>query len=123
MPSSVGDGCPYKISTSQLRPWASGKIALSFIIVQACGSQAANLAFRWSEVTLEQIDIEVVCRNPLRLQDLIHGAGNVILTDNGKPFALVIPIHGDDDPAEMERIDLRVRAEMAIARIRRRLRS
>ena len=26
-----GDGWPYRISTSQLRPWASGKIALSFM--------------------------------------------------------------------------------------------
>lgn len=69
---------------------------------------------------MEQIDIEVVRRNPLCLRDSLAGDRSVVLTDGGKPFALAIPLQGDDDPVEVERIVRRARAEMAIDRIRRR---
>jgi len=69
---------------------------------------------------MKQIEIEEVRRDPLRLRDSLHAVGSVVLADEGKPFALVIPLHGDDDPVEAERIVLRARAEMAIDRIRRR---
>ena len=45
---------------------------------------------------------------------------NVALTSNGKPFALVVGLGEDDDPAELERLIRKVRAEWAVSRIRKR---
>ena len=45
---------------------------------------------------------------------------SVALTTNGKPFALVIGLGAEDDPAELERVIRRARAEWAISRIRKR---
>lgn len=67
---------------------------------------------------MEQIDIEVVRRNPLRLRDSLGGNRSVVLMDGRKPFALVISLADGDDPLESGRIVSRVRAEMAIGRIR-----
>lgn len=44
----------------------------------------------------------------------------VTLTSNGKPFALVVGLGEDDDPAELERLIRKARAEWAISRIRKR---
>jgi hypothetical protein len=69
---------------------------------------------------MEQIDIDVVRGDPLRLRRSVNDSGSVVLTERGKPFALAISLTEDDDPAEVERIVRRVRAEIAIDRIRRR---
>ena len=45
---------------------------------------------------------------------------NVALTSNGKPFALVVGLSEDDDPAELERLIRKARAEWAVSRIRKR---
>jgi antitoxin (DNA-binding transcriptional repressor) of toxin-antitoxin stability system len=69
---------------------------------------------------MEQIDIDIVRGDPLRLRDSVNDGGSVVLTEKEKPFALAISLTADDDPAEVERIVRRVRAEIAIDRIRRR---
>ncbi len=69
---------------------------------------------------MKQIEFDVVRGEPLRLRESLAGGGFVVLTDAEKPFALVIPVDGDDDPVAVERIVGRARAEMAIDRIRRR---
>ncbi|HEX8903949.1 MAG TPA: type II toxin-antitoxin system prevent-host-death family antitoxin [Longimicrobiaceae bacterium] len=47
---------------------------------------------------------------------------NVILTSNGKPFALVVGLEESEDPAELEMAIIQARAQQAISRIRRRAR-
>lgn len=44
----------------------------------------------------------------------------VTLTSNGKPFALVVGVGEEDDPAELERLFRKARAEWALSRIRKR---
>jgi prevent-host-death family protein len=46
--------------------------------------------------------------------------GNVALTVNGKPFALVVSLCEDEDPAELERLIRKARAEWSISRLRKR---
>jgi antitoxin (DNA-binding transcriptional repressor) of toxin-antitoxin stability system len=43
---------------------------------------------------------------------------SITLTSNGKPFALMLGIREGDDPAELERIIRKARAEWALSRIR-----
>jgi antitoxin (DNA-binding transcriptional repressor) of toxin-antitoxin stability system len=45
---------------------------------------------------------------------------SITLTSNGKPFALMLGIGEGDDPAELERVIRKARAEWALSRIRSR---
>jgi antitoxin (DNA-binding transcriptional repressor) of toxin-antitoxin stability system len=47
---------------------------------------------------------------------------NITVTSNGKPFALMVAIPDGDDPAELERLIRKARAEWALSRIRGRAR-
>jgi antitoxin (DNA-binding transcriptional repressor) of toxin-antitoxin stability system len=47
-------------------------------------------------------------------------AENITLTSNGKPFALMLGLGEGDDPAELERIVRKARAEWALSKIRTR---
>jgi hypothetical protein len=47
----------------------------------------------------------------------------VALMSNGKPFGLVIDVGDEDDIAELERDMIRLRAERAVSRIRKRARA
>lgn len=47
---------------------------------------------------------------------------NITVTSNGKPFALMVGIGEGDDPAELERLIRKARAEWAVSRIRSRAR-
>jgi len=47
---------------------------------------------------------------------------NITVTSNGKPFALMVGIPDGDDPAELERLIRKARAEWALSRIRSRAR-
>ena len=47
---------------------------------------------------------------------------NITVTSNGKPFALMVGIPEGDDPAELERLIRKARAEWALSRIRSRAR-
>lgn len=42
---------------------------------------------------------------------------NVVLTSNGRPFALIID--AGDDPAELEQVVRQARAQLAVSRLRR----
>jgi prevent-host-death family protein len=44
----------------------------------------------------------------------------VTLTNNGRPYALVVGLNADEDPAELERMIRQARAQRAISRIRAR---
>lgn len=44
----------------------------------------------------------------------------VTLTNNGRPFALVVGLDSGEDPAELERLIRQARAQRAISRIRER---
>jgi antitoxin (DNA-binding transcriptional repressor) of toxin-antitoxin stability system len=47
----------------------------------------------------------------------------VTLTSNGRPFALVVGLGEDEDPAELERLIRQARAQRAVSRIRARTRA
>jgi prevent-host-death family protein len=46
----------------------------------------------------------------------------VTLTSNGRPFALIVGLEAEEDPAELERLIRQARAQRAVSRIRERAR-
>ena len=48
---------------------------------------------------------------------------DVVLTNGGAPFAMVVGLHDEEDPAELERLIRRARAEVALRRIREQARA
>jgi prevent-host-death family protein len=63
--------------------------------------------------------IREIRNQPGLLQSTLEGEP-VTLTNNGRPFALVVGLDTDEDPAELERIIRQARAQRAISRIRAR---
>ena len=49
--------------------------------------------------------------------------GDVVLTNGGAPVAIVLGLHDEEDPTELERLIRRARAEAALRRIHERARS
>ena len=45
------------------------------------------------------------------------------LTSNGKPFALLVPLEESEDPAELERLIRRARAQWSVSQMRKRARA
>ena len=48
---------------------------------------------------------------------------DVVLTNGDAPFAVVVGLHGEEDPTELERLIRRARAEAALRRIHERARA
>ncbi|MFL5382050.1 MAG: prevent-host-death protein [Longimicrobiaceae bacterium] len=58
------------------------------------------------------------CERP----DLVS-EGDVVLTTDGVPIAVVLSLRGEEDPVELERLIRRARAEAAWERLRRQART
>jgi prevent-host-death family protein len=63
--------------------------------------------------------IRDIRNQPGLLQSTLEGEP-VTLTNNGRPFALVVGLDAGEDPAELERLIRQARAQRAISRIRTR---
>jgi hypothetical protein len=64
------------------------------------------------------VSVEELCGRPELVAE-----GDLVLTSEGAPIAIVLGLHDEEDPAALERAIRRVRAEAALRRIQERARS
>ncbi|HVG44761.1 MAG TPA: hypothetical protein VM890_08520 [Longimicrobium sp.] len=61
------------------------------------------------------VSVDEFCENPEILAER-----DLALSAEGAPFAMVVGLHDEEDPAELSRLIRRARAEAALRRIRER---